>query len=95
MVFSSSVVSVPVSAGSTDPLLYSTAKASECHSAALQPVFLCVGRTEVCISDAFYDHHGFLHRKRDRQSEKGRQSKKGEAFSYDFNPCGSFHPWIF
>ena len=57
-------------------------------------LFLCVGRTEVCISDAFTITMDFCIGK-GIDKAKGRQSEKGEAFSYDFNPCGSFHPWIF
>ena len=30
----------------------------------------------------------------DKAKKEGNR-EKGEAFSYDFNPCGSFHPWIF
>lgn len=96
MVFSSLLFLFRFLPAVLDPLLYSTAKASECHSAALQPVFLCVGRILKYVFLMLFTitMDFFIGKGIDKAKKEGNQ-KKGEAFSYDFNPCGSFHPWIF
>ena len=60
MVFSSLLFLFRFLAPGVPSVLSDTAEGTKCGAFPLQFIFLCLGRTKICIFDAVFHHHGLL-----------------------------------
>ena len=57
------IISVSIPSGSIASILYCPEKISKCDFINIQSVFLCMGRTEICVINALFYYGGLFHRK--------------------------------